>query len=98
MSIRKSDISPSLRGILRGDVAFCNATEFIVAFESLTAPDVRGVEHGAFSLHAGLEECDRLNRFYDGKVNHWLVPTDYLYKVQLNLVEQRHRRAPKRLY
>ncbi len=91
MSIRKSDISPSLKGILRGDAADCNATEFIVAFESLTAPDVRGVEHGAFSLPAGLEECDHLNRFYDGKVNHFLVPTDSLCKVQLDLVEQRQR-------
>lgn len=51
---------------------------FTVVFQSLTCPAITGAEDGTFNLEDGTDECVRLNRFYDGKVNHWLVPADQL--------------------
>jgi len=55
-----------------------NKPKFAVVFQSLTCPAVTGAEDGTFTLEGGTEECVRLNRLYDGKVNHFLVPADQL--------------------
>jgi len=52
--------------------------KFVIIFQSLVHPAITGAEDGVFPLEGGTEECIRLNRLYDGKVNHFLVPAEQL--------------------
>jgi len=68
----------NLDDIVRAGGLAGNNQKFAVVFQSLVHPAISGAEDGVFNLEDGTEECIRLNRFYDGKVNHFLVPLEQL--------------------
>ena len=64
-----------------------NKQEFAIVFQSLVCPAITGAEDGVFNLEEGTGECIRLNQFYVGKVNHFLVPVEQLKRQRADRVD-----------